>query len=166
MAYIESHQDLGAHPKTKRAARLLDVSVPLVMGHLHLVWHWALDYAEDGDVTDFEPRELAEAAQWDGDPAAFVEALTECRVKRDGAGFLEQRDGRLVLHDWWDFAGKLISRRRANADRMRDARASQETVYKESTFAARAANVQNTNTARAGANVEKSRESTLSPNGD
>lgn len=114
MAWIESHQSLAAHPKTRRLARLLGVSRPAAIGHLHLLWWWSLDYAQDGDLSRFDPDDLADAAEWDDDPASFMEGLRR-------AGFLDD-DAR--IHDWHDYAGRLVSRRNANAERMRAARAS------------------------------------------
>lgn len=49
MAWIESHQEIWRHPKTKKLARLLGVSVPTAVGHLHGIWYWALDFAQDAD---------------------------------------------------------------------------------------------------------------------
>jgi hypothetical protein len=113
MAYIESHQELGRHPKTRKAARLLGVSRPAIVGHLQYLWWWALDYAQDGDITDYENDELAEASLWDGDPAVFIAALLD-------AGFLDESDGHRRIHDWWDYAGRLIEQRRANARRQQE----------------------------------------------
>ena len=53
-----------AHPKTKKLARLLGVSVPTVVGHLHGIWYWALDFAQDGDLHQYDPEEIADAALW------------------------------------------------------------------------------------------------------
>ena len=39
MAWIESHQEIWRHPKTKKLARLLSVSVPTAVGHLHGIWY-------------------------------------------------------------------------------------------------------------------------------
>jgi hypothetical protein len=123
MAWIESHQSLRGHPKTSKAARLCDTTPQALIGHIHCLWWWALDYAQDGDVTGYSPDELAEAAWWEGDPQLFVDALLKCGV-RDKPGFLEVTpDGRTLIHDWWDYAGKLIQRREDNAKRMRDKRA-------------------------------------------
>ena len=117
MAWLEAHQSLGLHPKTRKASRLLGITRPTLLGHLFLLWWWALDYAPDGDVTRYGADELALAAEWDGDPEQFVAALIECRFG-DGAGFLERTDeGRLLIHDWWDYAGKLVQRRRDDAER-------------------------------------------------
>lgn len=38
MAWIESNQQLARHPKVKKAARTLEISVPTVVGHLHFLW--------------------------------------------------------------------------------------------------------------------------------
>lgn len=109
MAWIESHQSLGRHPKTRKAARLLSVSRPAVVGHLQYLWWWCLDFAQDGDLGQYDDDEIAEAAEWDEDPATFIAALTE-------AGFITA--DRLV-HDWDDYAGKLIEQRKANAEKQK-----------------------------------------------
>ncbi len=109
MAWIESHQALGRHPKTRKAARLAGVSVVTMVGHLHFLWWWSLDFAQDGDLARYDDDEIAEAAAWEGDPEGFVAALL-------AAGFIDE--GR-ALHDWDDYAGKLVEQRRANADRQK-----------------------------------------------
>jgi hypothetical protein len=106
MAYLPSHQTLATHPKTRKAARRLAVSLPTVIGHLHLLWYWALDHAPDGDLSKFDPDDLADAAGWEGDPDDFVKALTDCGPG-DSAGFLDP-DG--SLHDWDDYGGKYGKR--------------------------------------------------------
>lgn len=120
MAWIESHQSLRNHPKTKRLCRLLGIDLAKAIGHLHLLWWWCLDYAQDGSLAAYDAYIIADAAQWDGDPDQFVAALLE-------SGFLE-RDGEetLIIHDWWDYAGKLINQRREHAERMRRMRALQQ----------------------------------------
>lgn len=130
--WIESHQDLATNPKTRKAARALQVSIPAVMGHLHCLWHWALDHAEDGDVSAFDVDDIAIAAMWDGDPEAFVAALRDCGPG-DKAGFLEvngaigdpgeDQTAALALHDWWQYAGKLVAKRRKDAARKARSRA-------------------------------------------
>lgn len=134
MAWIESHQSVREHPKTRKAARILGVRPVHLLGHLHALWHWALDMAEDGDLSKFDAEDLAIAADWDGDPDEFVEALVTCGpggsagfLERDGACGNPEDDtrGDLVLHDWWEYAGKLIERRRRDRQRKADARADQ-----------------------------------------
>lgn len=112
MAWIESHQELGRHPKTRRAARLLKTSVPGIIGHLHLLWHWCLDYAQDGDLTRIDPMDIADALMWDGEPDTLIDGLAQ-------AGFLD-RDGKtLTVHDWYLYGGRLIEKRRIDAERKR-----------------------------------------------
>lgn len=112
MAWIESHQEIWRHPKTKKLARLLGVSVPTAVGHLHGIWYWALDFAQDGDLRQYDPEEIADAALWEGDPRQFVEALVT-------AGYLDQTDDGLSLHDWYDYAGRLMEQREARREQDR-----------------------------------------------
>lgn len=107
MAWIESHQSLRSHPKTKRFARSLEIDLATAIGHLHCLWWWALDYAQDGSLASFEDWEIADASLWIGDPGRFVAALQE-------ASFLDER----TLHDWDEYAGRLISARVRNRERM------------------------------------------------
>ena len=119
MAWIESHQTLDRHPTLLQATVLLGVSKPALIGHLHLLWHWALDFAQDGDLTCYSMEQIAMAAEWPGDPRAFVEALIECGPG-GRAGFLDNPDHeRLLLHDWYEYGGKLIEARKQNAERQK-----------------------------------------------
>lgn len=113
MAWIESHQELGRHPKTRRAAKLLGVSRAAVIGHLHYLWWWALDYAQDGVLTAYDADEIAEACLWDGEPSALVDGLV-------AVGFLDcDEDGTLHIHGWLAHEGKVLRRLAAEAERSR-----------------------------------------------
>ena len=113
MVWIESHQEIGKHPKTRKAARLAGVSVPTLVGHLHLIWHWALDFAQEGNLSGYEPWQVEDAAMWEGAEGALFDAL------RLAAYTEVNNDSVCALHDWHDYAGKLIERRRADAARKR-----------------------------------------------
>jgi hypothetical protein len=106
MAWIPSHTDLGQHPKLKRAARIGNVSEPCMIGHLHLLWWFALSIAPDGDLSRFDAHDLAIAAQWADDPDLFVKALRECGPS-GSVGFLTDD---MQLHDWDDYGGKYIAK--------------------------------------------------------
>jgi len=123
MAWIESNQELARHPKAIKAARKLGISVPAVVGHLHFLWWWCLEYANDGDLSKFDASDIAVAAGWVGDAEDFVTALVECGPG-ESRGFLDQTDLGLAIHDWMDYAGRLIEKRQANTKRMQSARAS------------------------------------------
>lgn len=113
MAWIESHDTLKDHPKTRRFRRSLGVNLPQVIGHLHLLWWWALEYAENGDLSKYDAADIAEAAGWDGDADDFLGALVD-------AGFVDKDDNDgFSLHDWHDYAGRLIEKREQNRERQR-----------------------------------------------
>lgn len=112
MAWIESHQSLGQHPKTKKLARLLGASVPQVVGHLHLLWWWAFDYAQDGDLSRYSAEDIADAVLWEGSATLLLTALLDAR-------FLDQPDGNPRIHDWDQYGGKLLAKRRADSARQR-----------------------------------------------
>lgn len=104
--WIPSHVNLGRHPKVRRAARLAGCSVPAMVGHLHLLWHWTLTISPDGDLSRFEGDDLADAAMWTGDPDSFVKALIDCGPG-DSEGFLEAS---FRLHDWASYGGRYTKR--------------------------------------------------------
>jgi hypothetical protein len=132
MAWVESHQALGHHPKTIRLAELLKVRVPEAVGLLHFLWWWALDYAPNGLVPAADKPTVAHACLWHRKPDDLWSALLT-------AGFVEEAGlDVLKIHDWMDYAGRLVEKRAANAERMRNARAK---------------HVQRTSGARAGATV-------------
>jgi hypothetical protein len=116
MAWLESHQELGAHPKTRKFAHLLGINKVQAVGHLHYLWWWAMDYCVDGDLSKFEALDIAIGAEWDGDADVFLDALTR-------AGFADECDGELLIHDWPEYTGRLIERRRQDAERKRQYRA-------------------------------------------
>ena len=101
MAWIESNQEIGRHPKTKKLARLLDISAVTAIGHLHYLWWWALDFAQDGNIGKYDEFDIAEACLWEGDHQLFVDALLQ-------AGFVDKTESGLFIHDWLDYAGRLI----------------------------------------------------------
>ena len=70
MAWIKSEQALASHPKLHMLAEDLGVSVPQTVGHLHLLWWWALDYCQDGYLTKYKGF-IPIAAQREGDTDKF-----------------------------------------------------------------------------------------------
>ncbi len=112
MAWIESHQSLATHRKTKAFARLLHINIPQAICHLHLVWWWCLDNAPDGDLTNIDCEDLADAASWHKDASKFYTSLVE-------SGFVDHEMN--TLHDWWDYAGKLVKQRAITKEQRRSA---------------------------------------------
>lgn len=120
--WIESHQSLRNHPKVKKAARIAGINEFEMIGRLHCLWWWALDYASDGDLTNYSDDDIEAAVDWAGQPGLFVKAMIECGFNGHG-GLIDVTQESREIHDWFEYAGKLLERRAANADRMRDARA-------------------------------------------
>ena len=114
MAWIKSEQALGQHPKLKLLANELKISIPQAVGHLHLLWWWAVDYAENGDITRYKEF-VPFSAQWEGEPTGFTEAL----IKH---GWIDDDDGNLTIHDWVEYTGALIEIRQKDAERKRQSR--------------------------------------------
>jgi hypothetical protein len=144
MAYVEAHQALLTHRKTLRLARLLDLDKYATVGRLMALWWWALDNAQDGEIAKSDSDILADVMGWDGEPDALVTALV-------AAGWLESYDDHFLIHDWMEYVGRLIERRRENAERMRRARA--RAARGDGDETPRATHVQRTSSARAGATV-------------
>ncbi|KLU64042.1 replication initiation and membrane attachment [Desulfosporosinus acididurans] len=113
MAWIESNQELGRHPKTKKLARLLGISTVTAVGHLHFLWWWALDYVQDGLLSKYDEFDIAEACMWEGDEKLFVNALIKAR-------FIDETENGLVIHDWFDYAGRIVTQREINKDKTRE----------------------------------------------
>ena len=119
MAWIESHQELADHPKLLVFAAALGMDPDMAIGKLMRLWWWALDHAEDGDVSVFSPAILAGVMRVDVARADELWLALKLPAKTGGCGFVDP-DGK--LHDWWDYAGKLVQKRRDNAERMREER--------------------------------------------
>jgi hypothetical protein len=83
-----------------------------LIGHLHELFWWGLDNADrHGVIGRVQTVDIADAAGWRlKDAERFVRALLECGGEGH-PGFLEMTDVGYVLHDWYDYAGKLNDQR-------------------------------------------------------
>lgn len=109
MAWIELHQNLPTNKKTLRLKKILKIKTPQAVGHLCMLWLWALDNAQNGNISEFEAGEIAEIVAYPGDADKFMEALKS-------SGFVDE-DGH--IHDWDDYAGKLIEQREVRKEQAR-----------------------------------------------
>ena len=55
------------------------------------------------------------SAQWEGEPKEFTDAL----IKH---GWIDEVDGKLIIHDWLEYTGALIEIRQKDAERKRQSR--------------------------------------------
>lgn len=94
MAWIESHQTLREHPKLFLLMESLDISQSEAIGLLHLLWWWAMDYAPDGVIEKFPPKQIARACDWRNAPSKLLASLVS-------SGFAEKSP--LRIHDWREY---------------------------------------------------------------
>lgn len=107
MLWVESHIDLGNHPKTFALQTALNADLPTAIGVLHLLWHFTLRFCwRTGDLSKYNATQIAYAVGWKGDPNVLLVSLQE-------SGWL---DG-MIVHDWLDYAGKIVRDRLYNEQR-------------------------------------------------
>lgn len=121
MAWIKSHQELRNHPKVARLASLLNISKPSVIGHLHLLWWWSMDYAPDGNLSNFSLEEIQDAMLFEKKVVARINIL-DTLVK---SGFVDEN---LIIHDWYEYAGDLLEKKAKHAQKMREYRSQQKPI--------------------------------------
>lgn len=108
--WIESHTILIRLRKLKELAKELRLRPAHLMGHLHALWHAALEQSEDGDLSHWSDETIADYSDYPGDAPQYVRLLQK-------HGWL---DGK-ILHDWLDYAGRYLESkyRVSNPDRLR-----------------------------------------------
>ena len=105
MAWFECHQTMARHPKTLRLARLLKVDRRYAVGLLVDLFSWGLDVAgSDGTLPGVCAEDIAAALDLGKKGDTAVAALHD-------AGYLEWDGSTWKIHDWSDYAGKLLERR-------------------------------------------------------
>ena len=116
MAWIEVHTNLPRHPKTMQLQERLHMKTPTAIGHLCLLWTWALENAPDGRLSRMDARALAKICQVPARRAEeFLEALLAC-------GFLDRDEQGLMIHDWESYAGRYNEQRWKHAQRQKEYR--------------------------------------------
>ncbi len=160
MAWIQVHQQLKDHRKLLAAADELEIEPVHMLGLIISFWLWALDNAPSGSLQGINDRMIARAAQWSGDPDKFVAAMAN-------AGLLDKEDdGSLSIHDWYEYAGKLIEQREAEKNRSRRRRAAADAPANgdRQTTAGRPPDDQKTTGGRVDqSRVDQSREENINP---
>ena len=139
MAWIESHQSLGTHKKLLILCEELHIDRTRAVGMLHYLWWWALDNAPDGNLKDIPATTIARAAHWNpkitlpvnhqkgrlnAEKIQEKSAIIQAKIEENAfkfiyalqlSGFMDD----LSLHDWEDYAGKLIQSRNNNKEKQK-----------------------------------------------
>lgn len=97
MAWLRSEQSLLHHPKTVHLKSLLNIDTATVIGRLHMLWWWCLDYAYDGDLSKKETKVIEDACQ------VPLKLLIR-------AGFVDSKPYRRI-HSWYEIQGNYLRSR-------------------------------------------------------
>lgn len=118
MAWIELHQTLREHKKMFACADALGLSRIEMVGTLVSLWLWALDNAQDGSLEGVSDKTIARVCYF---PEKKAGKLMEALHKH---GWLDLDGDHYVIHDWNDYAGKLMERRKKDRERKNNSKSS------------------------------------------
>jgi hypothetical protein len=96
-------------------AEILGIENYAAVGLVMCLSTWAADYAQDGILSAFPPRAIAEAVGWRKSPQKLIDALID-------SGYVDRNDEELSLHDFQDYAGKLHEKRESEKTRLKNYR--------------------------------------------
>lgn len=118
MAWFEAHETLARHPKTLKLARLLKAERRYAVGLLHDLFSWGLTAADkNGCLSGLEASDIASAL--DAPAGKKAQALVDALVASE---YLDFRNGAYYIHNWYDYAGKLMDKREADRKRKAEMR--------------------------------------------
>lgn len=127
MAWIELHNTVRNHRKIYKLMDVLGVSKSQAVGILGLLWTWALEAAENGDLTEFSPRAIADACEWKKGADKLMSALID-------SGWIERNgDGHIMIHDWdmytWRYYDKMEQTREQTRRRVKEYRERKKALH-------------------------------------
>lgn len=99
---------LRSHPYFVKFKSRLGVSSNEAHGILSGLWAFAFNFAHDGDLSRFDAEDIALGVEWEGDPDALMAALA--------VGFVNNG----IIHDWYEWGGKLFGEHIEDAQRKYD----------------------------------------------
>lgn len=106
MAWIQVDDSIREHDKIYNLADVLNISNAYAVGLMVCFWTWAAVAAPDGDVTNFPPRAISQAAGWDKDGAKGAQEFYNDLLK---IRFLEKHDdGTVHIRNWEQHAALLL----------------------------------------------------------
>lgn len=105
--YLEIDEGYPTHRKTLRLCALLKCDT--ADAYPPRLWSWAMRAAKTGDLTGMEAYEVETSMRYRGKPGALYAAMVS-------AGFIDDLDGRVEIHDWMERTGAAIARMDASAE--------------------------------------------------
>ena len=121
MSWIKSYQGLKSHPKTLKFARMIGGDKQQAIGLLHCFWWWAMEHAEDGDLTGLDNQDfedgvgftewsallaLDQTRDWNHPKDSLKDILKECA--------LVDKDN--FIHNWPKYAKDYLRSKYHNSD--------------------------------------------------
>lgn len=115
--YLPVELVLPDHPKTNALAKIWRCHPYMVVGFLVKLWGYCVEFQDDGNV-DGCPADVLDilAAPCTAMSIGTIPTVREALQK---VGFVDEGG---QLHDWWEYAGALIERRRKDRRRKQLAR--------------------------------------------
>lgn len=101
-----AHSALFDHIKLRRLMRDLKIPRPHAIGYWECFCKYVGDQYPSGDISSMTPEDVEEAAEWEGEPGQYFDALIKHR-------FIDQftQNHSLVVHDWLDWCPEHVKKR-------------------------------------------------------
>jgi hypothetical protein len=117
--FIRLDLDFIDSPEIKRFSRKMQISVAEAIGMMCGVWRFAIRFRKDGILDNIHIEELAEEANYQGDPKDLVQRLVECELLT-----LTEDGHYLQVPEWESGVGFFLHQAKLNAERQRKVRES------------------------------------------
>jgi hypothetical protein len=103
MAWLKSYQQIERHPKTLELANAMGWDIATTIGTLHILWWWCLDFSPTGQINKYSEDTIGSVCRLSPDKRpTWFRTLEDC-------GFIDKTtDGKLLIHDWLDYAGDYL----------------------------------------------------------
>lgn len=111
--WIELHSALLTHPKVDRLSTKLKVPRTQALGIVSSLWLWVSQFAEDGDLSRYDPIEIVSGIRYEGDADQLLKALQD-------SNFVEYVDNKLIIHDWMTYGIRLLRQSRERQKKFHD----------------------------------------------
>ena len=99
-----AHSALFSHIKLRLLCQDLGIPKPHAVGYLEFLTHYVCTHHIDGDLSTLNDAEIEMAAEWEGEPGAFLRAAIARR-------FIDRDDEGTRIHDWIDWCPDWVKKR-------------------------------------------------------
>lgn len=99
-----AHLSAFRHVKLKRLCSYLELSAPHALGHMEFLWAYVADCHFDGDISSLTDDDIELAAEWTGPKGVFISGAIK-------AGFIDRDETGTRIHDWEDWAPRMVKLR-------------------------------------------------------